>query len=67
MVYSVLVAHFYELEYQQGHWVLGSHSVLTWRYCLICRVSRGGNNALESLPSVCPLYFCKLCTALRGG
>ena len=42
VVYSVLVAHCYELEHYQGRWVLGSHLAECWRHILICRVSRGG-------------------------
>ena len=52
MVYSVLVAHFHELQHQQGCWVFGSHLVQCWRHVLIGRVSRGSDIALESIPSV---------------
>ena len=56
MVYSVLVAHCHELEHQQGYWVLGNHLAQYWRHNLTCRVSRGGDSALESVPSV-PCIF----------
>ena len=56
VVYNVLVAYFHELEYQQGCWVLGSHLAQCWRHYLIYRVSRGGDNTFESVPSI-PYIF----------
>ena len=39
-------------EYEQGHWVVSSHLILHWMHSTICRMSRGSNNALESVHSV---------------
>ena len=52
VVYNVLVAYFYNLERHKGRWALGSYLVQCSRHILIGRVSRGGDDTLESVPSV---------------
>ena len=62
MVKSVLVVHYHELEHQQGRWLFESHVAQGWRHSLICRVSKGGDSALESVSSVpCIFVDCWQC------